>query len=29
MSALVYTRTDSPIGELLLTGDGHALRGST
>jgi methylated-DNA-[protein]-cysteine S-methyltransferase len=27
MSALLYTRMDSPIGELLLTGDGHALRG--
>ena len=25
MSATVYTRMDSPIGELLLAGDGHAL----
>jgi methylated-DNA-[protein]-cysteine S-methyltransferase len=24
---LLYTRVDSPIGELLLVGDGHALRG--
>jgi methylated-DNA-[protein]-cysteine S-methyltransferase len=24
---LLYTRMDSPIGELLLVGDGHALRG--
>jgi methylated-DNA-[protein]-cysteine S-methyltransferase len=24
---LLYTRTDSPIGELLLTGDGSALKG--
>lgn len=27
MSGLLYTRMESPIGELLLTGDGHALRG--
>jgi methylated-DNA-[protein]-cysteine S-methyltransferase len=27
MSGLLYTRVESPIGELLLTGDGHALRG--
>jgi methylated-DNA-[protein]-cysteine S-methyltransferase len=26
MSALVYTRTASPIGELLLAGDGHVLQ---
>ena len=27
MSRLLYTRMDSPIGELVLTGDGRALRG--
>ncbi len=27
MSGVLYTRTGSPIGELLLTGDRHALRG--
>ncbi len=27
MSRLVYTRTESPIGELVLTGDGRVLRG--
>ena len=27
MSELLYARMESPIGELLLTGDGHALRG--
>ena len=27
MSAVLYTSLDSPIGELLLTGDGHALHG--
>ena len=27
MSGLVYTRVESPIGALLLSGDGHVLRG--
>jgi len=27
MTARLYTTVDSPIGELLLTGDGHALHG--
>jgi methylated-DNA-[protein]-cysteine S-methyltransferase len=27
MAASLYTTVDSPIGELLLTGDGHALHG--
>jgi methylated-DNA-[protein]-cysteine S-methyltransferase len=27
MSRVLYTRMDSPLGELLLRGDGHALRG--
>jgi methylated-DNA-[protein]-cysteine S-methyltransferase len=27
MTASLYTTVDSPIGELLLTGDGHALHG--